>query len=246
MPVPPAPAIRPTWYAGRDSWSGEAWTMLHPPYTLMVLGFVIVGAAIAPRYAPGILAWTLVAYVLALGIGAHFLDQVPGMGSRYVRHWPARALWAVGLSGVGAGVAIGVAGAALVLGPWFLGLVAVQGICAIGYPIATLFRGVLHRDSVFAVSWGSLPFLTSFYAQSRGITLASLVIAAVFAAVAVLEIRLSRRSRELRRDKGAVHEDARPDVLAPFAAPERLLRGLSVGTVVVALGLLAARVLSGG
>jgi hypothetical protein len=241
--------IRPTWYAGGDSRLGEAWTMLHLPYTLMVLSFAVVGAAIAPRFSWGILLATLGAYFLALGIGAHFLDQLPGMGSQYVRHWPNWALWLVGLGGVAAGVVIGVAGALLVLGPSFLALVAVQGLCALGYPLAPIFGGVLHRDSVFAVSWGSLPFLTSFYAQSRELSLASLLLAGAFAAIAVVEIRTSRRSREMRRrarSASDLGEDARTRGPPAFLGPDRILQGLSLAIVVVAIGLLTYRVLPGG
>jgi hypothetical protein len=241
--------VRPTWYSGGDTWLGEAWTMLHPPYTLMVLGFVITGAAISPRFSWTILVPTVIAYALALGIGAHFLDQLPGMGSRYVRHWPSWALWLVGLGGVATGVIIGVAGALLVLGPPFLVLVGVQGVCALGYPLAPLFGGVLHRDSIFAVSWGSLPFLTSFYAQSREFSLVSLLLAAAFGVLAVIEIRVSKRSREARRRARVAPISGRvgPSGEVPaFIVPDRVLQGLSFGVLALALGLLAYRVLPGG
>lgn len=70
------------WYAGPDSVLGELWTLLHPPYTLMVLSFVVLGAALAPAISWAFLMGTLIAYFLGLGLGAHLLDQIPGMGSR--------------------------------------------------------------------------------------------------------------------------------------------------------------------
>jgi hypothetical protein len=202
-----ATEVKPVWYAGPDSRWGELWTMLHPPYTAMVLSFVVVGAVIVPGWSGWVLSATLAAYFLGLGVGAHFLDQIPGMGSSYVRHWPSWALWAGGLSGVAAAVGIGVVGAILVLGPTFLLFVVVQGVAALGYPLAPLFRGALHRESVFAISWGSLPFLTSFYAQARTITLLSIVLACAFAGLAVAEIRLSRISRARRALLRAWPED---------------------------------------
>ncbi len=101
------PQTRPVWYAGRDSVLGELWTMVHPPYTVMVLSFVVTGAAMSPRFSTPVLVATLVAYFLGLGIGAHFLDQITGMGSRYVRHWSDRALWAWGNAALASGAAAG-------------------------------------------------------------------------------------------------------------------------------------------
>jgi hypothetical protein len=235
-------STRPTWYAGGDTWGGEAWTMLHLPYTSMVLSFVVVGAAISPKFSWFVLLGALAAYFAGLGIGAHFLDQLPGMGSRYVRHWPSWALWAAGLAGVTVGVVIGIVGAFVLREPGLLILVVVQGICALGYPLAPVFRGLLHRDSVFAVSWGSLPCLTSFYAQSGNISAEVVLLAIAFAAVAVLEIRVSRTSREQRRPRVANKSgSALPQSI--FRRADVILEVLSVGTTLLAVGLLASRAL---
>jgi len=222
--------------------------MLHPPYTLMVLSFVVMGAALSPRFSVPVLVATLAAYFLGLGVGAHFLDQITGMGSRYVRHWSDLALWVGGLASLGAAIAIGVLGAWLVVGPGLLVLVAVQAACAFGYPLAPVFKGVLHRDSVFAVSWGSLPFLTSFYAQSGGVTVPALFLGGGLAAVAVAEIRISRISRRLRRtarereDTRAANLDSGPRA---YRRPEVVLQALVIGSGLLALGLLAARLFAG-
>ncbi len=222
--------------------------MLHPPYTLMVLSFAVMGAALSPRFSVAVLVATLAAYFLGLGVGAHFLDQITGMGSRYVRHWSDRTLWTWGLAGLGGAVAIGVLGAWLVVAPGLLVFVAVQAACAVGYPLAPIFKGVLHRDSVFAVSWGSLPFLTSFYAQSGVITAPAVLLAGVLAAIAVAEIRISRISRRLRRiarereESGAARLEPGP---RPYRRPDAVLQGLVLGTGLMALGLLAGRFLVG-
>ena len=222
--------------------------MLHPPYTLMVLSFVVMGAAISPRFSVPVLLATLAAYFLGLGVGAHFLDQITGMGSRYIRHWPDRALWATGLAGLGGAVAIGVFGAFLVVGPGLLVLVAVQAACAVGYPLAPIFKGAFHRDSVFAISWGSLPFLTSFYTQSGIVTVPAVFLAGALAAIAVAEIRISRLSRGLRRiaggreETGAVGLDSRQRL---YRHPDAALQALAAGTGLLALGLLAGRLFAG-
>lgn len=218
--------------------------MLHLPYTGMVLGFVVLGAAAAARLSWILLLGTLAAYFLGLGIGAHFLDQVPGMGSRYVTRWPSRALWIGGFLALATAVGIGVAGSILLASPLLLVLVAVQAVCAVGYPLASWFGGALHHDSVFALSWGALPFLTSFYAQGLTLTVASLAGATVLAGVALLEIRLSRSSRRLR--SGAAPDGSKGTEDAP--TPRRSFRGfdaalavLSLGTLGVSLAVLAVR-----
>lgn len=223
--------------------------MLHPPYTSMVLSFVVVGALLAPQLTWFVLVGTVLAYFAALGIGAHFLDQVPGMGSRYVHHWPVWALWTVGLVGVAVGVAIGIAGVVLLHEPYLLPLVIVQGLCALGYPLAPLFHGILHRESVFAISWGSLPCLTSYYAQTGTLSTLSLLVAAAFAGVALLEIRVSRRSREQRglATANSGEGGTTPErVGSGFRRPDRILEVLSLGTTLLAIGLLASRVLVPG
>lgn len=222
--------------------------MLHPPYTLMVLSFAVIGAALSPRFSVAVLVATLAAYFLGLGVGAHFLDQITGMGSRYVWHWSDRTLWTWGLAGLAGAVAIGVLGAWLVVGPGLFVLVAVQAACAVGYPLAPLFKGVLHRDSVFAVSWGSLPFLTSYYAQSGVITAPAVLLSGALAVIAVAEIRISRISRRLRRiarereESGAAQPESVP---RPYRRPDAVLQGIVLGTGLLALGLLAGRFLVG-
>ena len=143
---------------------------------------------------------------------------------------------------------IGVFGAWLVVGPGLLVFVAVQTACALGYPLAPIFKGAFHRDSVFAVSWGSLPFLTSFYAQSGGITAPAVLFAGVLAAIAIAEIRISRLSRGQRRiarereETGATNLDAGP---RPYRHPDAALQALAAGTGLLALGLLASRLFAG-
>ena len=172
------------------------------------------------------------------------------MGTRYVKHWPAWSLAAVGLLGVGLGIVIGILGAVLVLGPGFLFLVAVQALGALGYPLAPLFRGLLHRDSVFALTWGSLPFLTSYYAQSgQVISYISIPLVILFAGIALVEIRVSRTSRELRkqaREASVARSPGSAFAAPPYRRADRFLQGLSISTVLAALVLLTLRTWMGG
>ena len=69
---------RPAFYALRPGGWRDYVTLLHPPYTLWHLSYVAVGAALAPRMDWALLGWTTLAFALAMGVGAHALDEMRG------------------------------------------------------------------------------------------------------------------------------------------------------------------------
>src|ERR687888_2204627 len=69
---------RPAFYALAPGGWRDYVTLLHPPYTLWHLSYVVIGAAIAPEWRPGRLGIALGAFFLGLGIGAHALDELHG------------------------------------------------------------------------------------------------------------------------------------------------------------------------
>src|SRR5204863_3631354 len=78
---------RPAFYALAPGGWRDYVTLLHPPYTLWHLSYVAVGAALAPQIKWGILGWTVLAFLLALGVGGHALDELAGhpLGTRIPR-----------------------------------------------------------------------------------------------------------------------------------------------------------------
>ena len=68
-------AARPAFYALAPGGWRDYVTLLHPPYTLWHLSYVVIGAAIAPAFRPWILCLALLAFFLGMGIGAHALDD---------------------------------------------------------------------------------------------------------------------------------------------------------------------------
>src|SRR5437773_3651304 len=109
--VVPAPAF----YALAPGGWRDYWTLLHPPYTLWHLSYVVMGAALAPVVNVRWLAETLFAFFLAMGIAAHALDELHGrpLGTR-VPDAVLRVLAIIGLAGA---VALGIDGAREV-SPW--------------------------------------------------------------------------------------------------------------------------------
>jgi len=244
-PVTAAPAERPAFYAARGGGWRDWWTLLHPPYTAWHLGYVVIGACLAPVVDVGRLLATLAAFFLAVGVAAHAFDELSGRPLRTTIS--AGALWAAGIAGVVGAVALGCAGVAIV--GWVLVPFLVVGpVLVVGYNLE-LFGRALHNDVVFAAAWGAFPVLTAYVAQA-GTLRAGPVLAALGAfALSSAQRALSTPARLLRRRarsvRGAVGlEDG--DVLAldraALLAPlEHALRSLSWAVVLVAAGLAVAR-----
>jgi hypothetical protein len=242
---------RPAFYALRPGGWRDLVTLLHPPYTLWHLSYVAIGAAAAPHIHPGRLAATLAAFFLAVGFGAHALDELHGrpLGTRLSK--PALVALAVG--GLGGGVAIGVAGMLLVsltLTP----LVLVGAFLVLAYNLE-LLGGRFHTDFWFAAAWGAFPALTGWWSNALGVHSARQAIAAGAAILAcfwlsVAQRRLSTPVRELRRRTDSVSGEhrladgtSRRLDRAGLAAPlEGALRALSVAVPLLAVAAVALRV----
>jgi hypothetical protein len=218
---------RPAFYAlERGGWRDYV-TLLHLPYTAWHLSYVAIGAALAPDLRLNRLAWTLAAFLLALGVSAHALDELQGrplgtqIGSRTLA-----GLAAVSLAGA---LAIGV-GAAAAWGWWLLAFVAVGGFLVPAYNLE-LFGGRFHSDLWFGLAWGAFPLLTAYFAQAQNLR-APALLAAVFAtALSLAQRTLSTVVRAVRRD-GASGE---------IAAPEAALRALTVSACTLAAALVVLR-----
>jgi hypothetical protein len=193
------PVERPAFYAlAPGGWRDYA-TLLHLPYTAWHLSYVAIGAALSGTLDGARLLATLAAFMLAVGVAAHCLDEFHGrpLGTRV----PSRVLIALSvLSLVGAGI-IGVVGASDVgwsLIPW----VVVGVVLVPAYDLEWGGR-VVHNDIGFALGWGAFPVLVGAAAQG-GVNLA-VVLAAGFAIVTSLaQRRLSTSVRTLRRRAATV------------------------------------------
>ena len=89
MAEPAAPAF----YARQGTAVSDWWTLLHPPYTIWHLSYVVLGAAIAPSRDWTALAFSVLAFFLAVGLAAHALDELHGRPLR--TNIPSSTLWAV-------------------------------------------------------------------------------------------------------------------------------------------------------
>jgi ubiquinone/menaquinone biosynthesis methyltransferase len=161
----------PAFYApGSGRWRDYV-TLLHPPYTLWHLSYVCIGWASSPRVAaerliPLLAAERLIpllaAFFLAVGVGAHALDELNGRPLRTAI--PTPALIAAAVTSIGAAIAIGVFQAAAT--SWsVLWFVAFGGAVVVAYNLE-LFGGRMHSDIWFALAWGAFPALTASWASA--------------------------------------------------------------------------------
>src|SRR5919204_2535066 len=104
------PGGRPAFYALSPGGWRDYWSLLHPPYTIWHLSYVVMGASIAPRLHVRWLVETGIAFFLAMGIAAHALDELTGRPLR--TRIPDRVLWTLAAVGLIGAAALGVDGAA--------------------------------------------------------------------------------------------------------------------------------------
>ncbi|HEY2072492.1 MAG TPA: hypothetical protein VGG88_02835 [Gaiellaceae bacterium] len=220
--------VRPAFYALRSGGWRDYVTLLHPPYTLWHLSYAAMGAAVAPRMHWGVLGWTVLAFLLAMGIGAHALDE---MKSRPLRtRIPDRGLvflaaWSIiGACVIGVHVAIGTTW-------WLLVFIVFGAFIVVAYNLE-LFGGLLHSPFWFAAAWGAFPALTAYFASARTIRGEAVAIAAFAFVTSLVQQRLSVDVRHARR----VAAD-----LSQARAAEAALQLLALAMPLLAGGILLSR-----
>jgi hypothetical protein len=236
---------RPAFYALRSGGWRDYVTLLHPPYTLWHLSYVAVGAALAPRMDWALLGWTTLAFTLAMGVGAHALDELKGRPLQTRIPPPVLATLA-GVS-ISAAAAIGVA-VAVSRTFWLLVFVAVGAFIVVAYNLE-LFDGTFHGGLWFPAAWGAFPVLTAYFASARTLHGAAFAAAGYAFASSWAQRRLSTPVRLVRRRVVAVEGEMKLDdgTTVPLdadalaAEPEAALKALAAATVLVAVALLLLR-----
>lgn len=238
------PRVRPAFYALPSGGWRDYLTILHPPYTLWHLSYVIWGAALAGGDHYDRLAATLVAFFLAVGVAAHALDELQGRPLR-TGISPA-VLWALTALGLTGSALLGLMGAVAV-SPWLLAFVAFGLFIAPAYNLEW-FGGRFHSDAWFALSWGSFPLLTAYFVTAEELSVAALLGAVMAFGLSLAQRTLSGRARALRRRAKSIegqvlyHDGAVDDIDRRWATgpDERALLILSGSVFAGSLAVLAA------
>lgn len=210
--------VKQTWYHLEGSKLAEFWTILHLPYTAMSMSFLAIGFGIAGVTRWDVFAWILVAYFLGLGIAAHAFDQLPGMGSSYVKHLTPGELLTIGLAAVGAAVMIGIYWM-LDLGAWhLLWIIPLQTFFVVAYPVSKFMYGIFHDDFWFSISFGFIPVMAGYYINTLSFNSEFIPWAAIAALISAIEITLSRYVRKWRKNVYMLQEPSVVD------RPEKALK----------------------
>jgi hypothetical protein len=221
---------RPAFYALAPGGWRDYVTLLHPPYTAWHLSYVVIGAALAPEWRPGILGLALAAFFLGMGVAAHALDELQGhpLQTRIGR----KTLLVLAIVSLLGAAAIGV-GTALHTTLWLLAFVALGAFLAVAYNLE-LFGGIFHGTLWFALGWGALPVLATYVAAAETIRGEAVAAAAFAALVSWAQRVLSTPVRTQRRQEGALTELGKQFELG--------LRLLSAAMVALALAFVLLRV----
>ena len=237
---------RPAFYALAPGGWRDYVTLLHPPYTAWHLSYVAIGAALTPAFTWGRFLPTLAAFFLAVGVGAHALDELKGRPLR--TRIPGRVLAFLAIVSIGGAVAIGVVGA-LTATPWLWLFVAAGGFIVVSYCLE-LFSGRFHGDFWFALSWGAFPLMTAYFAAAETLSAVAAAGAAFAFLLSAVQRLLSTHVRDVRRRVTSVEgrvdrtDGTSEPVTAEFLlrGNEAALRGLAGATVVLAAALVIMRV----
>ena len=236
---------RPAFYALAPGGWRDYLTVLHPPYTAWHLSYVAIGACLAPHLHADRLGAAAAAFFLALGVGAHALDEWQGRPLQ--TRIPEGMLLALTVVSLAGAVAIGIAGA-VSFNLWLLLFVAAGALLVPIYNLE-LFGGAIHNSPGFALAWGAFPLLTGYFTCAGTITWVSLLAAGYAAVTSYVQRVLSTPVRHVRRRVAAVAGTAqlRDGTREPLTAEqlygtqERSLQLLAAANVCLAGALLVLR-----
>ena len=232
---------RPAFYALASGGWRDYLTLLHVPYTAWHLAYVAIGAALSTEFSWSRLLPTLAAFFLAVGIGAHALDELRGRPLQ--TRIPDAVLVGLAVVSIAGAVAIGLVGAVTV-DPWIGAFVAAGAFIVVAYNLE-LFGGRFHGDFWFALAWGAFPLLTGYFAVAEELDAIAVVAAAFAFALSLAQRTLSSRVRDVRRRVTRVtgtveRRDGSPQGLTAqdlMDVEERALRILALAVVALAVAL---------
>jgi len=207
--------------------------LLFLPYTGMCVSFAIIGSMLASEIAWDRLGAIALIYMLALGISAHVADS---LGSKKTKPWGSyfskTQLLIIMAASLTAAYAIGAYYIAFFV-PLLAIIAALEGFFLFTYNYE-IWGGIFHNDFWFAVSWGSLPLLAGYIIQTNSMNILALAAAGLTGLISYAEIRMSRPYKHLKQKNTNDALTCRLEIG---------LKVISVGTILLALCILAFRII---
>lgn len=173
--------------------------MLFLPYTGMCVSFAIIGSLLSPST----IAWDrvlaiIVIYFAALGISAHAADSMGSRSKPWGNRFSSVELLIMVIGGLIIAYGIGTYYIVYYV-PLLLPIAILEGFFLFAYNYE-LWNGFFHSNIWFAVSWGSMPLLAGYIMQTNSLSYIAILISVVTFLVSYLEIRLSRKYKESKKN----------------------------------------------
>jgi hypothetical protein len=172
--------------------------MLFLPYTGMCISFTIIGSMLSESIAWDRALSIFIIYFLGLGVSAHAADN---LGSKKIKPWgnffSTFELRLMVMGGLSVSYFLGIY-YIIIFVPLLSIIAIIEGFFLFAYNFE-LFNGFFHNNFWFAISRGSLPLLAGFVIQTNSISILSLIASIVAFLAAYIEIRISRKYKELKR-----------------------------------------------
>ena len=187
-----------------NPWNRNVWLYgLRTPFSLVFLSWITFAQALSPVFNLEIYGYSILAALFGLIVGAHYIDISTSV-EKFSPFFtvPKIAMLRVGLSFVALGFLVGVY-MSLRWNILFLAFVLVESFAAVGYPReAPRFA---HSYFSFALTWGAIPFLGSYFIQVGSLNLTILGVS-VFVGISVLMMHhLAIMTRESRDWPNAIY-----------------------------------------
>ena len=193
----------------------------------------------------GRLALTVLAFGLALGVGAHALDELRGRPLR--TQIPSPVLVGLAIFSVAGACAIGIAVASRTTW-WLVAFVAVGAYLVPAYNLE-LFGGWFHTNLWLGLAWGAFPVLTAYVACAETVHVEAFALAGWAMLMVLAQRALSTPVRHVRRNVRSIRGDlelsdgTREELTRELlvSAPETALRLLAASTILLAVAMVAFR-----
>ncbi len=238
--------LKPAWYSSNGNGRlSDFISLLHLPYTIWHLSYILIGIGMSPVIYPERSTAVLFAYFFGLGIGAHALDET--MGNPLQTRLSKKSLYLVGFGALTIAVAIGLY-YTFTLSLLILPFVLAESFFAVAYNLE-IFDKRFHSMFVFALSWGSIPFLTGYFVNSLTISLPVVLMAVAVGLLTFVQRTLSSQARNWRRKIDPIKSirfssgKEIPMTSGEMISPaENSLKALTAAILLLSIALIIARV----
>jgi hypothetical protein len=185
-------------------WTRSVWLYgLRAPFSLIFLGWITLAQSLSPSFNVEIYLYSLLASLLGLVVGAHYID-ISTSETKFSPFFriPRRLMLVVGIIGVVLGGLVGVY-MALRWNVAFLIFVAIESVAAVAYPRER--PRFTHNYISFGLTWGAIPFAASYFIQSGSLNPVSIGLATFVGISVVMMHHLAIMSRESPSWKDALY-----------------------------------------